>query len=82
MKTSVVDLRRKMNKIISAIDRKEKITLTYRGKEKAIIYPLSSKKTSDYNVFEDPAFGMWKKRKDIKDPVKYVRQIRKSKHDI
>ncbi len=23
-----------------------------------------------------PAFGMWKNRKDMKDPVKYVRNIR------
>lgn len=80
MKASVLDLRKKMKNIINAIDRNEIVTLTYRGKEKAKIYPVSVRKEKNYNVFEDPAFGMWKKRKDMKDPIKYIKKRRKSRY--
>jgi antitoxin (DNA-binding transcriptional repressor) of toxin-antitoxin stability system len=82
MKASVLDLRKKMKKILNAIERNEKITLTYRGKTKAIIYPYGTEKDKNYNILEDPAFGMWKNRKEMKNPVKYIKNLRKSRYDI
>ena len=40
METSVLDLRKKMREIMSAIDRHERVTLTYRGRRRAVIVPL------------------------------------------
>lgn len=56
MKASVIDLRNKMSKIIQALDRNEKITLMYHGKEKAEIIPIKSK--SVIKVKDHPFFGM------------------------
>jgi antitoxin (DNA-binding transcriptional repressor) of toxin-antitoxin stability system len=56
MRASVIDLRNKMSKIIKALDRNEKVTLVYHGKEKAVIEPIrnnTSIKTKDH-----PFFGM------------------------
>ena len=60
MKVSFLNARRKIKFILSAMDKNEKVILTYRGKEKGVIHPVNSK-TEEYNLLEDPAFGMWAK---------------------
>ena len=45
MKASVVDLRYRMNEIIKALDRRERVTITHHGKVKGIIEPALAKKT-------------------------------------
>ena len=80
MKASVLDLRRKMKSIISAIDRKEKVILTHRGTEKGVIYPVNLEPEGEYNLFEDPAFGMWAKHK--KSVRRTVKELRKQRHAV
>lgn len=62
MKASVLDLRNHMNDVIKALDRNERVTLTYRGKPKAIILPISKnekEKPSFEEFIQHPFFGMY-----------------------
>lgn len=61
MKASIVDLRYKMNDVLKALDRKEEVTVLYRGKVKGRILPVSDKKGGA--VKEHPFFAMYKDRK-------------------
>ena len=60
MKATVVDLRYKMNEILKALDRREKITLLYHGKVKGMIIP--SDKTLFTSVATHPFFNMAEKK--------------------
>jgi hypothetical protein len=44
MKATVVDLRYKMNEILKALDRREKVTLLYHGKIKGRLSLQGTKK--------------------------------------
>ena len=77
MEASVLDIRKKMRDVMSAIDRCERVTLTHRGRRRAIIIPFSEAKRSKVKVADLPAFGMWAERTDMADPVAYVDKIRK-----
>lgn len=79
MNVTFVDLRRNMRRIRRAIDRNESVTLLYRGKPKAVINPIPDDGVGTParpRVRDDPAFGMWKDRKDMEDVYAYVRKIR------
>ena len=77
MEASVLDLRKKMREVMSAIDRRERVTLTHRGRRRAVIVPLGEAKPDRVKVADLPAFGMWADRSDMTDPVDYVNEIRK-----
>ena len=77
MEASVLDLRRKMRDVISAIDRHEHVTLSYRGRRIAVMVPLDGAQRTAAKASELPAFGMWAGRDDLADPVAYVENIRK-----
>lgn len=78
MKATIVDLRYRMKDVLRAIDRGEKVTVLYRGKERAEILPVrpEGKVTS---LREQPFFGMWADRNDMADPAAFVREIRKNR---
>ena len=57
MKATVVDLRYKMNDVLKALDRNEKVTVLYRGKVKGILVPAEPPRKR-MNVSEHPFFGM------------------------
>ena len=77
MEASVLDLRKKMREVMSAIDRRERVTLTHRGRRRAIIVPIGEAKPGKVKVTDLPAFGMWADRADQSDPAAYVNGIRK-----
>jgi antitoxin (DNA-binding transcriptional repressor) of toxin-antitoxin stability system len=56
MKATVLDLRYKMNEVLKAIDRREKVIILYHGRVKGTILPSSNKK--NMKVEEHPFFGM------------------------
>ena len=56
MKATVVDLRYKMNDVLKALDRNEKVTVLYRGKVKGILIPSGEKK--HMKITDHPFFGM------------------------
>ncbi len=75
MEASIVDLRYKMNKILKAINRKEKVTILYHGKPKGIILPLGNK--NNKNIKDHPYFGMnSSKKKSVKEEMEGLRKGR------
>ncbi len=78
MNVTVLDLRKNMKKIMSAIEHNEPVTLIYRGRKKAMIVPCSDEhlKTS---AAEHPAFGMWADRKDMDNVNELVRNLRQGR---
>lgn len=57
MKSSLLTLRRSPSKILNAIEKRQEVTLTKRGKPLARIVPLHS--GVEREVRSQPAFGMW-----------------------
>jgi len=83
MKASILDLRRKTGDIIRALEQNETVTISYRGREKGIIYPAQTVKETPKAIAEHPAFGMWRDRSDMEEVEKVVSGLRKGRfHDI
>ena len=79
MKASILDLRRRMPDILKALDRLESVVISYRGKDRAVLSPLSEKSDKPDDPRADPAFGLWRDRDDVADPVKIVRRWREGR---
>jgi hypothetical protein len=62
------DVRRKIEKIISSFRNRDKTSSTKPTKKRI---PLR----------DEPFCGMWADREDMKDPVEWVRNIRKTQWD-
>jgi hypothetical protein len=58
MKASVVDMRYKMNEVLSALERNESVEILYHGRTKGIIKPVRTKVA--LKVKEHAFFGMYK----------------------
>ena len=82
MKASFVDLRRKSAAIIRALQRKEPVTVLYRGVPAAIMQPVGQPTAKPIgSVKNHAAFGMWADREDIQDVASHVRRIRRGRYD-
>lgn len=57
MEASIVDLRYKMKEVLKALDRRESVTILYRGKRKGVLVP-DSEDAAGKSVTEHPFFGM------------------------
>jgi prevent-host-death family protein len=79
MIASVTDLRRRMSEILAALGRNESVTITYRGKPKAVLSPIRKGKLTLEEVRQHPAVGMWKDREDMRAPSAWVRSLRRSR---
>lgn len=77
MKASIVDLRYRMKDVLKAVDRGETVTVLYRGKEKAKLVPV--RPATPEKIRDHPAFGMWKDRKEMRDPAGWVRKLRQGR---
>ena len=80
MNATIVDLRYRMKDVLRAIDRGEAVTVLYRGKAKATLVPIPPPPgTSDQRkpkTADQPLFGLWHDRDDLKDPASYLRHLR------
>ena len=56
MKASALDLRYRMNEVLKALDRRERVSLLYHGKVKGAIVPIGGKGT--VRNPDHPFFGM------------------------
>jgi hypothetical protein len=56
MNATVVDLRYRMNDVLKALERKESVTVLYRGKVKGVLYPTADAPSG--RVTEHPFFGV------------------------
>jgi hypothetical protein len=79
MNVTTLDLRRRTKEIIEALDRKETVTIYYRGKKKGVIHPVKEEKDKRRSLRDLPAFGMWADREDMKDVDAWLRKIRKGR---
>lgn len=79
MEASILDLRKNMKKVMSALERNERVTLTRRHRKMAVIIPEGEKqeKKTKTKTTDLAAFGMWHDREDMKDVSKYIRELRK-----
>ncbi len=76
MNATIVDLRYHMKDVLRAIDRGETVTVLYRGKEKARLTPIRVEASESPKTADQPLFGLWRDREDMKDPSAYVRALR------
>ena len=76
MKATVVDLRYKMNDVLKALDRNEKVTVLYRGKVKGIL--ISPGKKTQMKITDHPFFGMSSQtsKKSVQDEIDDLRGAR------
>lgn len=78
MEASFVDLRKKSAEIIKALNRKERVTLLYRGKPAAIMEPVGERSEADPGkACEHVAFGLWADRDTDSDVGEQVRKLRR-----
>jgi prevent-host-death family protein len=82
MDVSVVELRRRTKEVLAVIDRGGSVTITYRGKPRAVVGPVTRDRKPGRRPIRDyPAFGMWKDREDMRDVEAYVRSLRRDRLD-
>lgn len=76
MKASAKDLRYKTKEIIAALERGEEVLLTYRGKEKARIIPVSKRTPKSYEEEEISLFGIWRDNEKVASVDAYLDKVR------
>lgn len=80
MEVSVAELRRRTKEVLAAADQDGSVTITHRGKPRAKVVPVGRQR-GRRSIRDYPAFGVLKDREDMKDPVAWVRELRRSRHD-
>ncbi|MCX7046197.1 MAG: type II toxin-antitoxin system prevent-host-death family antitoxin [Candidatus Sumerlaeota bacterium] len=80
METALTQISKHSKKILEALERKETVAVTYRGKRRAILIsaapPRKRPKSSEH-----PSFGIWKDRLSDEDVPVMVRRLRKNRFD-
>jgi len=75
---SIKHLRQHTREILDLVDAGNEVLITYRGKKKAKVVPLSVGK----KMFENTAFGIWADRDDMKnDSKKFVKHLREGRYN-
>ncbi len=78
MKATIVDLGYKMNDVLKALDRNEKITVLYHGKVKGIILPAKQQRSK--KITDHPFFGM-SSADTQKTVIDELEDLRKPRHN-
>ena len=81
MQATILDLRRRMPAVLRALDRHERVTILYRGRERAVLVPTSRSvnKQGKQTPRTHAAFGMWADHVDTKDVAAHVRALRQGR---
>jgi len=79
MEISFLDLRKKPGKLLEALERGEKVTLSRRGKPIARVIPVENAKKC--SAADHPAFGMWADHSEMEDAARKVRDMRRGRFD-
>jgi prevent-host-death family protein len=72
MQATIVDLRYKTKEVLSAVERREPVTITYRGKDRFQITPIENKK-SRKSCRDFDFIGSDKGTENIEDVMKKLR---------
>jgi len=78
MRATVVDLRYKMNDVLKALDRNERVTVLCRGKIKGVLVPVGEKKHQ--KIKEHPFFGMSRDTSE-QSVSEVMEKLRRSRYD-
>lgn len=80
MNASIVDLRYRMKDVLRALERNERVTVTYRGKVKGVIVPKGEEPDRQNKPMKQhPFFGM---NAGDKTPVEdVIRDLRKPRYE-
>ena len=76
MKATAKDLRFHTKELLESVKRGEEVIISYRGKPCVKIIPIEKK---EKRKNENELFGIWKDYKEIKNVIKYVRNLRKER---
>lgn len=77
MKTATAkELRYKTSSILENVQKGEEVFITLRGKSVAVLKPVGEKARE----FIPIGFGIWKKRKEIKNVKKWIDERRKIRY--
>jgi prevent-host-death family protein len=79
MEVTAKQLRINPGRVISQASNGQEITITYRGKPRAKIIPLTNRKNFVSDEPENELFGIWKDRNDMNDVRQFARNIRKGR---
>ena len=79
MEITTKQLRMQPGRIVSRAANGQEITVTYRGKPRAKIVPVTGGKKPVPEIPGNELFGIWKDRKDTENPGQFVRNIRKGR---
>jgi antitoxin (DNA-binding transcriptional repressor) of toxin-antitoxin stability system len=77
MDISFLDLRRTPGKLLKALERRERVTLSRRGKAIARVLPLENSQGG--SAADHPAFGMWADHAALEDVAEKVRRLRQGR---
>ena len=58
MEVSFAELRRRMREVLAAVDQGGSVTITYRGKPRAMMVPVKKRKQGRHPIRDYPAFGI------------------------
>lgn len=79
MASSVLDLKNQLPDILRALNRQEKVVVSYGDRKLALLQPLPEGVDAESDIRDNPAFGIWRDREDLADPAAYVRTIRRGR---
>jgi prevent-host-death family protein len=79
VEASILDLRRRMSDVLQALDRNEPVTISYRGRPKAVLVPASTRGGERRSVASLAGFGMWKDHAGLHDVAAHVRNLRQGR---
>lgn len=74
MEASIVDLRYKAKEVINALERNERVDITYRGIPKGVIHPV--KKQIKKDVRSHAFFGMNSDKSSVEETMNTLRGVR------
>lgn len=82
MEITFLELRRNPKKLLDAVERREEVTLSRRGRIVAKVTPADEEAPAE-SVASHPAFGMWADHPGLSDPSEHVRRMRRGRfHDL
>lgn len=76
MEATTKDLRLHTRELIAATDRGEQVIITYRGKPRAMLTPVTEKSDSARRATRNPAFGLWADAQCTESVDEQVRRLR------
>jgi prevent-host-death family protein len=76
MKATAKDLRLRSSQLLEAVDRGEEVLITYRGRPRARLVPVSARERGGPRR-ETGLFGLWRDHEGFEDVGADVRELRR-----